>query len=246
MKTIVLVRLLIAALVYALGLYLFLPLLETGYRPAVALAPALGLLFGPAGAAGVALGSYLFDLRHEFNLGTPLGILGNFILAYLPYRVALRLPGFSPRPRLSARWIISFLYLGLLGAFSCGTVIGFGLDGARAAAFAERGVGIAMKNFLMVAWLGWLPLFLQPWLARRGWTVAAEPFVDSARKKTGFVLMKTGLLFAFILGALVSSGVIPSPIQPIKAAALLGSVAHPAAAAMVPGMVLFIAGVILM
>jgi len=235
-------RVLIGAAAYALGLYLFLPWLPSGFRPATALVPALGLLLGPAGAGAALLGNYLFDLRHEFDLGTPLGILGNFFFAYLPFRVALRLPGFSSRPRLSVRWIISFLYLGLLGTLACGTVIGFGLDGIRAAAFAERGVGIALKNFAMVAGLGWLPLFLQPWLERRGWAYAAEPFVDTPRKKIGFWMMKAGLLLAFILGALASAGVIPSLIQ----SSALGSVQHPAAAVMIPGMVLFFAGVILM
>jgi len=242
MKAGTLYQVLIGAAAYALGLYLFLPWLSTGFRPATALVPALGLLLGPAGAFAAMLGNYLFDLRHEFDLGTPLGILGNFIFAYLPYRVALRLPGFSPRPRLSARWIISFLYLGLLGAAACGTVIGFGLDGMRAAAFAERGVGIAAKNFIMVAGLGWLPLLLQPWLERRGWGYQAEPFMETPRKKVGFWMMKIGLLLAFILGTLASAGVIPSLI-PTQA---LGSVQHPAAPIMIPGMILFLMGLLLM
>ena len=242
MKTGAISRVVIGAAAYALGLYLFLPWLPTGFRPATALVPALGLLLGPAGAFAALLGNYLFDLRHEFDLGTPLGILGNFIFAYLPSRVAPRLPGFSVRPQFSARWIISYLYLGLLGAAACGTVIGFGLDGVRAAAFAERGVAIAAKNFAMVALLGWIPLFLQPWLARRGWGHLAEPFVDTPRKKAGFGMMKAGLLLAFIPGVLVSAGVISSPF----ASAPLSSVQHPAAAVMIPGMVLFLAGVILM
>ena len=242
MKAGTIYKVLIGAAAYGLGLYLFLPWLPTGFRPATALAPALGLLWGPAGAVAAMLGNYLFDLRHEFDLGTPLGILGNFIFAYLPYRAALRLRGWCPRPQLSARWIISFLYLGLLAAAACGTVIGFGLDGIRAAAFAERGVGIALKNFIMVAALGWLPLFLQPWLERRGWAATIEPFVETPRKKVGFWMMKAGLLLAFILGALASAGVIASPI-PTQA---LGSVKHPAAPIMIPGMILFFVGLILM
>jgi len=104
-----LLQALLAGLAYAAGLYLvwlFLPL-PGNWRPAAGLAPALGLLFGPAGAAAAALGNFLFDLRDEIDFGTFPGVLGNFFFAYcLPGRGHLRVlsggPGFRALdPRLS-------------------------------------------------------------------------------------------------------------------------------------------------
>ena len=235
---------LLAGLAYAAGLYLvwlFLPL-PGNWRPAAGLAPALGLLFGPAGAAAAALGNFLFDLRDEIDFGTFPGVLGNFFFAYLPYRVAGHLPGFERRPRFSARWILFYLYLALLGAAACGTVIGFGLELPRLAAFGVRGVGITLSNFVCAAMLGWLPLFLYSGLASRGWAYLPPPAVPSRRKTVGFWMMQVGLLAAFIPGALTSAGVIP----PLADYLVGGSQAPAAGPIMAPGMVLFFLGAILL
>jgi energy-coupling factor transport system substrate-specific component len=244
MKPGTLVKILAGAGAYALGLYLFnfFPPLPSNFRPATALVPGLGLFWGGAGAIAAALGNFLFDLRDEIDLGTPLGILGNLVFAYLPFRVAQRLPGFSARPKLSTRWIIRYLYLALLGAAGCGTVIGFGLEGPRLAAFAVRGVGITLNNFITAGLLGWLPLLLAGAFERRGWVSPPQSWSDSPRKKLGFGMMMIGLLLAFTLGALTSAGLIPS-----LADYGVGPTLSPAAAPiMVPGMVLFLIGLILM
>src|SRR4030042_1756340 len=66
----------------------FLPPRPSKVRPAAVLVPGLGLFWGGAGSIAAALGNFLFGLRDEIDLGTPLGILGNLVFAYLPFRVA--------------------------------------------------------------------------------------------------------------------------------------------------------------
>lgn len=232
------------AFAYALGLYLFnlvLPL-PSNFRPATALVPALGLGWGVAGALAAGLGNFLFDLRDEIDFGTPLGILGNFVFAYLPYRAGCYLRGFSLRPRLAAGWVIRYLYLALLGAAGCGTVIGFGLELPGLASFAVRGVGITRNNLVCAGLFGWLILFLAGPLQRRGWLEEPKIFSVSTRRKIGFGLMNLGLLSALVLGALTAAGLIP-PLADYR----VGPTQTPAAGpSMAPGMILFFLGLFLM
>jgi energy-coupling factor transport system substrate-specific component len=59
----------------------------TEVRPVNAVPVVVGLLFGPAGAWGCAIGNLIADLFGTFSLASILGFVGNFIAAYLPYRL---------------------------------------------------------------------------------------------------------------------------------------------------------------
>lgn len=54
----------------------------SGFIPMVA-----GLLFGPVGAFGCALGNFLVDAVHSFDLSSLFGTVGVFLMAYLPYKL---------------------------------------------------------------------------------------------------------------------------------------------------------------
>jgi len=54
----------------------------SGFIPMVA-----GLLFGPVGALGCALGNFLIDMTHLFDLSDLFGTVGVFLMAYLPYKL---------------------------------------------------------------------------------------------------------------------------------------------------------------
>jgi energy-coupling factor transport system substrate-specific component len=59
----------------------------TEVRPVNAVPVVVGLLFGPAGAWGCAIGNLIADLFGTFSSASLLGFVGNFIAAYLPYRL---------------------------------------------------------------------------------------------------------------------------------------------------------------
>lgn len=46
-----------------------------------------GLLFGPSGAFGCAVGNLISDFFGTFNYESPLGMLANFLFAWIPYRL---------------------------------------------------------------------------------------------------------------------------------------------------------------
>lgn len=59
----------------------------TEVRPVNAVPVVVGLLFGPAGAWGCAIGNLFSDLFGTFSAASILGFFGNFIAAYLPYKL---------------------------------------------------------------------------------------------------------------------------------------------------------------
>ncbi len=56
-------------------------------RPANVFPVVFGLLFGPAGAWGSAIGNLIGDFFGTLSLGSVGGFVGNFFLAYLPYKM---------------------------------------------------------------------------------------------------------------------------------------------------------------
>lgn len=58
------------------------------FRPANALTPVLGILFGVPGAVGAGLGNLIADtLGGYLSLGSIAGFIGNFLNAYIPYLI---------------------------------------------------------------------------------------------------------------------------------------------------------------
>src|SRR5829696_9023878 len=56
-------------------------------RPANVFPVVFGLLFGPAGAWGAAIGNLIGDFFGTLSVGSIAGFVGNFFLAYLPYKM---------------------------------------------------------------------------------------------------------------------------------------------------------------
>lgn len=59
----------------------------TEVRPVNAVPVVVGLLLGPAGAWGCAIGNLIADLFGTFSKASLLGFIGNFLAAYLPYKL---------------------------------------------------------------------------------------------------------------------------------------------------------------
>ena len=59
----------------------------TELRPANVIPVVCGLLFGPAGAWGAAFGNLIGDFFGTLGIGSFFGFWGNFLAAYLPYKL---------------------------------------------------------------------------------------------------------------------------------------------------------------
>jgi len=99
----------------------------TWLRPANSLAPLFGMFFGIPGCLGVAIGNLIADIVGGFfGVGSFGGFIGNFLIAYLPYRF-VRDHSFS-----SASSIGEFYVWGVLAqAFVSATYICWWLDVAE-------------------------------------------------------------------------------------------------------------------
>ena len=148
------------AALYAALLIPFKPLVLipglTEMRPGAAIPLVAGLLFGPAGAVGAALGNLLGDFFGTLGWGSLFGLGGNFLLGYIPYRLVR---ASASEYLASWRGLILVEAAVLLAAAACGLFIGWGADLLGIAPFAALGNIIVANDIIYPAILG--PLLLK-------------------------------------------------------------------------------------
>lgn len=99
----------------------------TELRPAIVVPIVGGLLFGPAAAWGCAFGTVLADFFGTIGPGSFFGFLGNFVFAYVAFRL-WRVLG-RGRPATGApREAGLFVVVTVLSSMCCAVVIGWGVD----------------------------------------------------------------------------------------------------------------------
>jgi len=98
----------------------------TEVRPVNAVPPVAGLILGPFGGVACGLGNLAADLFGTFDLTSVLGVIANFIAAYLPYRLWHL---FSvEKPNLHSRKnIFLYIVICLISAFTVAWFLSFGL-----------------------------------------------------------------------------------------------------------------------
>ncbi|WP_367337278.1 QueT transporter family protein [Aminivibrio sp.] len=149
----------------------------TEFRVANALPVVLGLLFGPAGAWGSAIGNLAGDFFGSLSVGSIFGFAGNFMFAYVPYKLWIN-AGFvsynDDEPNLkSRRKIAAFTAVAILGSAACALPIAWGLELVGLVPFAAIGSIVLLNNSLPSVFLG-LPILaiLYPKIKKWGflWT----------------------------------------------------------------------------
>lgn len=99
----------------------------TEIRPGAGIPVVCGLLFGPAAAWGAAFGNLVGDIfGGMFGPGSLPGFIGNFLLAYVPYRMWRVLRG-DRQADGSARELPWVVICAVAGALCCAVVIAFGV-----------------------------------------------------------------------------------------------------------------------
>jgi len=128
-KMVVLVALTAAAYVAVLMPFKIVTIIPgfTEIRPGVAIPIVCGMLFGPAAAWGAAFGNLIGDVfGGMLGPGSLFGMIGNFLLAYVPYRMWRALRGDRAADGMPAGlgW---FALCSIMGGFACAVTIGFGV-----------------------------------------------------------------------------------------------------------------------
>jgi energy-coupling factor transport system substrate-specific component len=180
-------------------------------RPANAFPVVFGLLFGPAGAWGAAVGNLIGDFFGTLTLGSVGGFVGNFFLALLPYKiwsVFFRRDENMETNVDSGKKFGVFILAVILASTVCAVIISWWVDLLGLAPFSVFLALIVFNNAIMGGVLGpILLLALYPRVKRWGllWTEIMEPEeVSSSRlRRTGAILVWVGAIGAVVVGLLL-------------------------------------------
>lgn len=188
----------------------------TEFRPASALPIMLGLLFGPAGAWGAAIGNLIGDFFGSVGVGSLFGFVGNFMFAYVPYKLwrnmgILKQNELEPTLK-TGKQIGAFVLVAFSGAAACGVIIAWGLDMLNMVPFAALATIITLNNFIPSILLGIpLTIVLYPRIKKWDlmWTdVMREEDIPAITAKTRFgaLMMFAGVLVGLVGGLTVALG----------------------------------------
>jgi energy-coupling factor transport system substrate-specific component len=180
-------------------------------RPANAFPIVFGLLFGPAGAWGAAIGNLIGDFFGTLSLGSLGGFVGNFFLALLPYKmwsVFFRRDENMEENVDSAKKFGVYILLVLLASAVCAAIIAWWVDVLAFFPFAVFFALVFFNNAIMAGVLGpILLLALYPRVKRWGllWTEIVEPEDASSSRlqRTGAILVWVGAIGAVVVGLIL-------------------------------------------
>jgi energy-coupling factor transport system substrate-specific component len=190
----------------------------TEVRPANVFPPVFGLLFGPAGAWGAAIGNTVGDIfGGTLDQGSILGAIGNFFLAFVPYKMWGATFGLVPKGDMSQRTntlskLIAFEIVALTGSAACAIIIAWYADSIGMVPFAFLSITITINNFAAACVVGPILLsLLYPRVKRWGllWTdvMNVEDVAPGFAKSMGSLLMIVGAIGGLIVGLMIALGV---------------------------------------
>jgi energy-coupling factor transport system substrate-specific component len=211
-------------------------------RPANVFPVVFGLLFGPAGAWGAAIGNLIGDFFGTLSLGSAAGFVGNFFLAYLPYKMwssYFRGDENVEQNVNSGKKLAVYVALAILASTVCALIIAWFIALLGLVPFTAGLVLIFSNNAIMAVVLGpVLLLALYPRVKRWGllWTEIMEPEEVSAPRfqgvgnvlvwvdgiggaAAGLILSLTGIA---PMGAGVGLALVPFLIAIVVGASMLG------------------------
>ncbi len=189
----------------------------TEIRPANALPVVLGLLFGPAGAWGAAIGNLIGDFFGTLSAGSIFGFAGNFYAAYIAYKLWGRLGlvddgDEDPLLLNSTKKLVNFVVIAVLSAMICALIVAWGCDALRLVPFAALATIISVNNSLPSAILG-IPLLLVLYPRVKKWDllwtdIVGEEYIleKSAASRAGAALMVVGTVGGLAAGLAAALG----------------------------------------
>ncbi|MCL2003950.1 MAG: QueT transporter family protein [Oscillospiraceae bacterium] len=150
----------------------------TEVRPVNAIPPVAGLAFGWVGAIACGIGNLAADLFGGFGWSSVLGVIANFVAAYLPYRLWHLFSNEAPNVR-SRKNILLYLLICLISAFTVAWFLSFGLYTFFGLWIAQIYVYVFFNN------LGFSVMFGLPLLI----ILTSDSVSIQCRKRSGHILL---------------------------------------------------------
>ena len=180
----------------------------TEFRPASVLPVVMGLLFGPAGAWGSAIGNLIGDFFGSLGIGSLFGFVGNFMFAYVPYKLWINLGLVSKQDKepdlKSKRKIAAYVVVAILGSVACALVIAWGLEVLKLVPFAALASIISLNNSIPSAVLG-IPVLMVLYPRIKKWDLLWTDIMDEEDIPVAGGLSRVGGFFmtVSILGGMI-------------------------------------------
>ena len=178
-----------------------------------------GILFGPAGAWGSALGNLIGDFFGTLGPGTLFGFIGNFFFALVSYKVGNRIFGSSGQEIMTLRTvreIVGFIAAVLISAVVCSLIISWGLELLGLYPFKIIAPIIILNNSVVPILIGpFLLLLLYPRMVR--WDLLWGEIMDNEDISTprypglGVLLIFLGGVGGMAVGISISLGFLSAP-----------------------------------
>ena len=127
-------------------------------RPVNFIPTIAGLLLGPVGGAACALGNFFADLNWDYGWTMVLGIIGNFLAAWIPYKMWQNISGKKPHVH-SGKNMLLYIWAAAVGSLTCAFVLTYGLEIFFGEIFPMTLGGIFTNNFTFSLIFG-LPVFI--------------------------------------------------------------------------------------
>ena len=186
----------------------------TEVRPANVFPFVFGLLFGPAGAWGAAIGNLIGDFFGTLGIGSIAGFVGNFFLGFIPYKLwgSFFRRGENMEPNVnSGKKIGVYAAVTILASAVCAVWIAWFNDLVGLVPFAALGSIITVNNAIAGLVLGPVVLLvLYPRVKRWGllWTEIMRPDEVPAGRGgiLGNVLVWVGGIGALVVGLILGLG----------------------------------------
>lgn len=183
-------------------------------RPANVLPVVFGLMFGPAGAWGVAIGNLVGDVfGGTFGPGSAFGFAGNFLFGFLSYKLWGNLGPLSSgeEPTMnSPHQVLELAAIGVAGSTVCAATIAWGLEVLQLFPFSVPGTFIALNNIVAAVVLGPPLLYLvYPRVKAQGLLYPDVMYSEdiSTPSHSRQVLAATGLFAVSVVWLLLGLGI---------------------------------------
>jgi hypothetical protein len=129
-------------------------------RVGVGIPIAFSFFFGPAVAWGAAIGNIICDIAIcHVDLSSFFGLLGNFLLGYIPYKLWSGITDQKPDLRNFRKFVL-FMGVAVIASIICGLVIALGLFSLGYTPFLPTLLVISVTNSIWAIIIGGLILFL--------------------------------------------------------------------------------------
>lgn len=171
----------------ALGIPFKVMVLVEGFtevRPVNAIPPIAGMICGPIGALACGVGNIIADLFGTFNATSLLGLFGNFVAAYLPYRMWHIYSDEEPNLHQNVN-ILKYVLICLTAALSVSWFLGLGLYYFFGTWVEQVYTYIFFNNFGFSIGLG-MPLFIM--------LSSKDVNIQCAPKPGRYLLLRNGKL----------------------------------------------------